>query len=505
MNDENNEAKMKGSKPPPPVPPRPSKSLIKEALAKTRRAHHHAASCLPSAPKNQINAARCSPPLPQPPNSALLNPPLKKHNYGSTRPVIYQSDNCRSRKNSQESVNQRTSEDKIHSGQSDENGPASQKCQAGGKVRVECDRAREANGEINNSEKAGCDLWERKVSQANKENDKLVTSDTEVSSVISTSSSSSGSSKSDKNWNDTLNRNHVNTLIDEMFASVLEVNLSNSVTPASSIESITKENEINKTTINNNTPEDDGGNLTVIVINDGDGRNPQERKVKFNDRQNHEFLINELQNMKNSYENKSKVVKRQRISSLNSSDEEGSVTYPSENKIQMNDWYGVNEGRKVRMSSCHITIDGDSEQSDNEQQRLKNQYRLSGLPPLPKSLSGFDFRDVTHAVKNGNNLDVNNEKSGAKNLKSGRDSDGKGKTKLEEQLAILWSEMNSLREQDLFLLSKLWFLNESIQDFRQILQEQEDKMNLTLCSSPTPSSVEDEGYFVLSPTSASSC
>mgnify|MGYP005984979187 CR=1 FL=1 len=50
----------------------------------------------------------------------------------------------------------------------------------------------------------------------------------------------------------------------------------------------------------------------------------------------------------------------------------------------------------------------------------------------------------------------------------------------------------SLRQLDLSLLSQLWSLNESIQDFRQILQDQEDRVLSPPSPSPTPSS-GDEG------------
>ncbi|VEN48676.1 unnamed protein product [Callosobruchus maculatus] len=52
----------------------------------------------------------------------------------------------------------------------------------------------------------------------------------------------------------------------------------------------------------------------------------------------------------------------------------------------------------------------------------------------------------------------------------------------------------SLRQLDLSLLSQLWSLNESIQDFRQMLQEQEERGGAGLSPpspSPTPSSGED--------------
>ena len=50
----------------------------------------------------------------------------------------------------------------------------------------------------------------------------------------------------------------------------------------------------------------------------------------------------------------------------------------------------------------------------------------------------------------------------------------------------------SLRQLDLSLLSQLWSLNESIQDFRQILQDKEDRVLSPPSPSPTPSS-GDEG------------
>lgn len=44
-----------------------------------------------------------------------------------------------------------------------------------------------------------------------------------------------------------------------------------------------------------------------------------------------------------------------------------------------------------------------------------------------------------------------------------------------------------LRQLDLSLLSQLWSLNESIQEFRQLLQEQEDR-----APSPSPSSEDGD-------------
>jgi len=49
-----------------------------------------------------------------------------------------------------------------------------------------------------------------------------------------------------------------------------------------------------------------------------------------------------------------------------------------------------------------------------------------------------------------------------------------------------------LRQLDLSLLSQLWSLNESIQEFRQLLQDQEDNAAL---SPPSPSSADEAEEF----------
>lgn len=119
-------------------------------------------------------------------------------------------------------------------------------------------------------------------------------------------------------------RNHVNTLIDEMFASVLEVS----------------------------TNDDDGGVevpsvATVVVVEDHSSSNSstvEKKKVQFDDRMNHELLISELESMRLEDE---KIAKRQRKPDLISDSE----------KIQHSDWVEVNDGQEVRLSSCQITID----------------------------------------------------------------------------------------------------------------------------------------------------
>ncbi|XP_059473035.1 leucine repeat adapter protein 25 isoform X1 [Neocloeon triangulifer] len=65
---------------------------------------------------------------------------------------------------------------------------------------------------------------------------------------------------------------------------------------------------------------------------------------------------------------------------------------------------------------------------------------------------------------------------------------------LDAQLAVLRQEMVGLRQLDLSLLSQLWALNENIQEFRAMLQEQDEA---TL--SP-PSADENDEMFRLAPT-----
>ncbi|CAB3373367.1 Hypothetical predicted protein [Cloeon dipterum] len=65
---------------------------------------------------------------------------------------------------------------------------------------------------------------------------------------------------------------------------------------------------------------------------------------------------------------------------------------------------------------------------------------------------------------------------------------------LDAQLAVLRQEMVGLRQLDLSLLSQLWALNENIQEFRAMLQEQDEA---TL--SP-PSADENDEMFRLAPS-----
>ncbi|XP_066143558.1 protein FAM89A [Euwallacea fornicatus] len=111
-----------------------------------------------------------------------------------------------------------------------------------------------------------------------------------------------------------------------------------------------------------------------------------------------------------------------------------------------------------------------------------------GLPPLPKSLSGFSFVENSRASVPPTPVRSSSIRSNPRQVKV--------LGSLEGQLAVLRREMYSLRQQDLSLLSQLWSLNESIQEFRQMLQEQ--RILSPPSPSPTASSVDEEEFYMSS-------
>ncbi|XP_058453095.1 homeobox protein 5-like [Malaya genurostris] len=311
-----------------------------------------------------------------------------------------------------------------------------------------------------------------------------------------------------------------------------------------------------------------------------------EKKVAF-----HEQLISELAAMRNAHENTTfdTVSKRQRYPPDNRSSTEvspnGTATRLA--RIRTSDWIEVGDnGKEVILSSCQISLEDsgmeDEEKLDDASSGVGDSWdsvkdaeeritmSLPGLPPLPKSLSGFDLAgqqllshqqhhqqqqqqhqhhhvaqhqssqtqqqqqyhhhhpqhtpsqqllshqqlppSLNHHPTNpfipmGVNLQsvsmaslvsqrgqspistISSSSSIPVTPNSGSGGGGGGgvsvrkPTTLDTQLAVLRREMYGLRQLDLSLLSQLWALNESIQEFRTMLQEQE-----TLSPpSPTPS------------------
>ncbi|XP_062548416.1 uncharacterized protein LOC134213397 isoform X2 [Armigeres subalbatus] len=315
-----------------------------------------------------------------------------------------------------------------------------------------------------------------------------------------------------------------------------------------------------------------------------------EKKVAF-----HELLISELTAMRQASGAQDGAAtaanaasRRQRCppETRSSADVSPNGTASRPARIRTADWIEVGDnGKEVVLSSCQISLEDsgleDEEKLDDASSGVGDSWdsvkdaeeritmSLPGLPPLPKSLSGFDLAgqqlqahqqhhllqqqqhqqhhhqssnhqqqhhlqppqhqpppppsqqtlsqqqqllpSLNHHPTNpfipiGVNLQsvsmaslvsqhgqspvstVSSGNSIAATPNSGSSS-GNGSssvrkpTTLDTQLAILRREMYGLRQLDLSLLSQLWALNESIQEFRTMLQEQE-----TLSPpSPTPS------------------
>ncbi|XP_043863909.1 uncharacterized protein DDB_G0287625 [Drosophila mojavensis] len=252
-------------------------------------------------------------------------------------------------------------------------------------------------------------------------------------------------------------------------------------------------------------------------------------------------------------------------------------------RIRTSDWIEVGDnGKQVTLTSCHISLEdsgmedeerlddmsssgvGDSWDSVKEAERenekrcrnVKRGMSISGLPPLPKSLSGFNkllgsdsglLSDVDVAQQelnnnnnnnnsnssninsnsnvkkendsgnklasqivsdnnnksnsnssstNNNNNNLSGDKQASKDSSSQDNADDKSATAtadsatatptatspakinvtgstLDAQIATLRKEMYGLRQLDLSLLSQLWALNDSIQEFRTMIEEQE--------------------------------
>lgn len=350
----------KMAKPPPPVPPRPSKTIIAEALAKTKKVAE--AGPLRVAPSPPVAAKPTDAESVSRSNSSvnvLLKKPVLDRSISeeiktTTRTIVFQSS----------SMNKSSSKIQV-----------SQNCQI-------------VNDSASNE-------------SANNAHSEMQNAASDNNSVVNPVSESS-QNKLDKNWNEILNdRNHVNTLIDEMFASVLEIP---DDTPVETTNNFIVHNE--------NKKEREGGSdqkkqPTVLVINQnvdddcssktsGDdcksNSSTSERKhVKFDDKQNHELLISELESMKQEQQ---RILKRQRKPSQEIYDENA---LPESPKIQHSDWVEVNNGEEVRLSSCQITIE-DFKKTESSKvleddiiSRLATMSSLHGLPPLPKSLSGFSL------------------------------------------------------------------------------------------------------------------
>jgi hypothetical protein len=305
----------KMGKPPPPVPPRPSKTLVAEALAKTKKLSpdvqkNAPVRTAPPPPTSEINRSRSTISV----NVNVQKPTPFERSISeevkcSTRTVIFQSPKIEPENKKRVEVK------KVDS------------------FREEKDKKVEKLESVNGNGKVA-----------------------ETESLVKKDNDDKFGSVENKQWDQMLNdRNHVNTLIDEMFASVLEVSANE---------------EDNKVTINTSVVETNSP--TVVVIDDKADSNSnsstsEKKKVQFDDRMNHELLISELENMRMEDE---KIMKRQRKPSK---DIYGSSDSVDVSKIQHSDWVEVSDGQEVRLSSCQITIE-DLKNEDDDKNKLKLDY-----------------------------------------------------------------------------------------------------------------------------------
>ncbi|XP_013187806.2 von Willebrand factor A domain-containing protein DDB_G0286969 isoform X1 [Amyelois transitella] len=164
------------------------------------------------------------------------------------------------------------------------------------------------------------------------------------------------------------------------------------------------------------------------------------------DMNNHEMLIYELQTMRSQSNVPENLDPKEFVDRNGHCDSED-----SEQNYAMSSVTSGNTDDVYDQAYAYIL-------DDDLKSRLRKQYRaistmsLHGLPPLPKSLSGFaevepDLQETPH--------------SGAGD---------KPPTDLDSQLTYLKKEMASLRQLDLSLLSELWTLSEAMASWRRQLE-----------------------------------
>ncbi|CAK1601246.1 unnamed protein product [Parnassius mnemosyne] len=162
------------------------------------------------------------------------------------------------------------------------------------------------------------------------------------------------------------------------------------------------------------------------------------------DMNNHEMLIYELQTMR-SQSNVPVTVDEEEPSQKSEqcdSDSEPNYAMCSVTSEQTDDTYD---------QAYSYIVDDDLKSRLRKQFRAISTMSLQGLPPLPKSLSGFaeGESDICESPTN---------------------MDEAPPTDLDSQLTYLKKEMASLRQLDLSLLSELWALSEAMAAWRRQLE-----------------------------------
>ncbi|XP_047019074.1 uncharacterized protein LOC124629626 isoform X1 [Helicoverpa zea] len=161
------------------------------------------------------------------------------------------------------------------------------------------------------------------------------------------------------------------------------------------------------------------------------------------DMNNHEMLIYELQTMR-SQSNVPETLDAPEYAEANGQCD-------SEDSEQNYAMSSVTSGNTDDDQAYAYILDDDLKSRLRKQFRAISTMSLQGLPPLPKSLSGFadgepELQDTPSTPSD------------------------KPPTDLDSQLAYLKKEMASLRQLDLSLLSELWTLSEAMASWRRQLE-----------------------------------
>ncbi|XP_045480285.1 myosin-G heavy chain-like isoform X2 [Harmonia axyridis] len=426
-------AKM--TKPPPPVPPRPSKTIVAEALAKRRRMPEDT-NTIP------VRSAPPPPPTDLSRSQSTVNFMLKRpatydrsisdELKSNSRTLIFQSSNMKSSNNNvlvrKDSYNKKVTVNNSYVNNSSEqpsNNNNNNKVSSENDVIVtsknilnSCDAPKENTIKISpdiqtttnvtvNSQIVTCMIPSQNTPKS-RSVEKLSASPT--GTLGNTVDDAKRRNSFDEKWEGMLkDKNHVNKLIDEMFASVLEASNGEETTNNSCQTTSTTKVSTDSTTITINGCDNkyestcgfEANGSTVLIIESGDSAKiesnansltkirgsaekidlssdksnsstMEKKSVKFDDKKNAEFLIQELESMRMEQE---KIMKRQRKPSL--------------------DIYGCVKSEQCDneddMSNYRLNIVDMGKGATLDYDRLKTMSSLHGLPPLPKSLSGFNL------------------------------------------------------------------------------------------------------------------
>ncbi|XP_022128639.2 putative uncharacterized protein DDB_G0285119 isoform X1 [Pieris rapae] len=233
--------------------------------------------------------------------------------------------------------------------------------------------------------------------------------------------------------NNTENSNNSNNLETE---NVITIN-NNSLERKTSRVTEMLISEILASRNNNNEPNTviDKGKDSMDLLTDS---SPDVEIMK--DMNNHEMLIYELQTMR-SQSNVPDLL-------VNDLDRNGNCDSDSEQNYAMASVTSENTDDGYEQAYAYI-VDDDLKSRLRKQFRAISTMSLQGLPPLPKSLSGFADGEPTPESPT---------------------NDEHPPSDLDGQLTYLKKEMASLRQLDLSLLSELWTLSEAMASWRRQLE-----------------------------------